>query len=223
MNDIQEVIIIGGVGTGTNIYQSIIDANNRGNNHIVAVGFMSHDKDPGDYIEDVPVFCRQTKDNVLKYSAKGYKFIFALHRMDGGEYFHNLYNELGLTPDIMATFIHPLAYVAPNVKVGSGCVILPFCMISASTVIEDNTLLMCGVMIGHNSHIGSFNHLASQSVVGSYVTTGVGVHTGLNSSIREYLSVGSRSTIGMGAVVLKSVGDGEMWVGNPAKFLRKSK
>lgn len=223
MDNSQKVIVIGGVGSGTNIVQAIKDANLRGDFRLSVAGYMSHDKDEGELIEDTPVFCKQSKENVLRYSNEGFKFLFALHRMDGGNYFHNLYYELGLNHDLMATFVHPLAYVAPNVQVGKGCAILPFSMISASSIIGNNTLLMCGVMIGHNSKIGEFNHLAAQSIVGSYVTTGIGVHTGLNSTIREYLTIGHRTTLGMGAVLLNNTGSDEMWVGNPAHFLRNAK
>ena len=219
----QKVIIIGGVGTGTIIAQAILDANRRGDSSIELAGFMSHDKCAGDTIEGINVVVSQSKENVLKYYSLGYKYIFALHRMDGGKFFIDMYDELGLTFDMMATFVHPMAYVAPNVIVRSGAVVMPYAMISAATVIDHNALLMTGVTVGHNSHIGIFNHLASQAVVGSYVKTSLGAHVGLNATVREYLTIGAYSTIGMGAVLTKSVGDKEVWVGNPAKFMRNTK
>lgn len=218
-----KVIIIGGVGTGTIIAQAIDDANAMGYDKLTVAGFMSHDKEVGDYIEDYKVVVKQSAQNVQKMYNEGYKFIFALHRMDGGKLFIDLYHELGLRSEMMATFIHPRAYVAPNVKAGNGVVIMPYAMLSASTVIGCNTLIMTGVTIGHNAVIGEFNHLASQSVVGSYTHTGIATHFGLNCTTREYLSIGSFTTIGMGAVLTKNVGDHEMWVGNPARFLRNSK
>ena len=124
---------------------------------------------------------------------------------------------------MMATFIHPTSYLASNVRVMEGCVIMPHVMISAGTSIGYNTLIMGGVGIGHNSDIGEFNHIALQSVVGSYIKTEIGVHFGLNCTVREYLKIGEYSTIGMGAVLTKDVGNHEIWVGNPAKFLRNSK
>lgn len=218
-----KVIIIGGIGSGTVIGQAIIDANKRGFNDVVLEGFMSHDKEVGDYIEGIPVVVKQSKENIIKYFQEGYKFIFALHRMDGGEYFINLYQELGLTDEMMASFVHPLAYVAPNVKIGNGAVILPYVMVSAGAEIGANSLIMVGATIGHNTHLAPFTHIASQAVVGAYIQTSIGTHVGLNATIREYINIGKYSTIGMGAVLTKNVGDHEMWIGNPAKFLRNSK
>lgn len=219
----QKVIIIGGIGTGTIIAQAINDANIRGNKEIIVHGFMSHDKEIGDDIEGFPVVVKQSAENVLKCFNKGYKFIFALHRMDGGEFFINMFNELGLRPEMMATFIHPTAYIASNVIVKEGSIIMPQVTISAGTTIGYNTLIMGGVGIGHNTNIGDFNHIAMHSVVGSYIETKIGVHFGLNCTVREYIKIGEYSTIGMGAVLTKDVGSHEMWVGIPAKFLRKAK
>ena len=219
----QKVIIIGGQGSGTVIAQAIKDANNRGDDTIVVEGFMSHDKEVGELVEGIPVVVKQSKESIIDCFNKGYRFIFALHRMDGGEYFISLYESLGLRPEMMATFIHPTVYIAPNVVVGPGAVILPYVMISAGAVIGDNTLIMTGATIGHNTELSCFTHIASQAVVGAYIKTSIGTHVGLNATIREYLTIGKFSTIGMGAVLTKNVGDHEMWAGNPAKFLRNAK
>lgn len=219
----QRVIIIGGLGSGTVIAQAIKDANSKGDNSLFVEGFMSHDREVGEMIESIPVVVKQSKENVLKCYKEGQRFIFALHRMDGGEYFTNLYESLGLKPEMMASFIHPTAYIAPNVVVNPGAVILPYVMISSGAVIGGNTLIMTGATIGHNTELSEFTHIASQAVVGAYIKTSIGVHVGLNATIREYLTIGNYSTIGMGAVLTKNVGEKEMWAGNPAKFLRKAK
>ena len=75
---------------------------------------------------------------------------------------------------------------------------------------------------GHDNEIGEFTHIAAQACVGSYLKIGRGVHIGLNSTIRENITIGDYATIGMGAVLTKDVGEKEIWVGNPAKFLRKA-
>ena len=219
----QKVIIIGGLGSGTVIAQAIKDANNKGDNTLFVEGFMSHDKEVGEMIEGIPVVVKQSRENVKKFYNDGYKFIFALHRMDGGEYFINLYETLGLRPEMMATFVHPTAYLAPNVVVNPGTIILPYVMISSGAIIGGNTLIMVGATIGHNTELSEFTHIASQAVVGAYIKTSIGTHVGLNATIREYINIGKYSTVGMGSVLTKNVGDKEMWAGNPAKFLRNAK
>ena len=43
---------------------------------------------------------------------------------------------------------------------------------------------------------------------------------GLNATIREFLSIGDYATLGAGAVLTKNIPSNEIWIGNPAKFLR---
>jgi serine acetyltransferase len=35
----------------------------------------------------------------------------------------------------------------------------------------------------------------------------------------QKVKIGKNATVGMGAVVLRNIGEGEVWVGNPAKKL----
>lgn len=218
----QKVIIIGGVGSGTVVAQAMIDAINRGNQNFEFSGFLNDRQKSGELIEGLPVLGNQTKEEIEKYNSLGYKFIYVLHKQDDEKKFIDKYYSLGLNSDKMFTFIHPTAYVAPDVTIEAGSVIMPYVMISSHATISLNTLIMTGATIGHNTVTGKFNHIASQAVVGAYIKMGEGVHIGLNSTIREYLTIGSYSILGMGSVLTKNILEKEVWVGNPAKKLRNT-
>lgn len=53
------------------------------------------------------------------------------------------------------------------------------------------------------------------------VTIRRGVFIGMNTLIVKPVIIGCNSVIGAGSVVTKSIGDNEIWAGNPAKFIRK--
>ena len=72
----QKVIIIGGVGNGTVIAQAIVEANRRGFNDLKMAGYLNDRIPVGDQIQGFPVMGTVTKDNVAKFSAEGYKFIY---------------------------------------------------------------------------------------------------------------------------------------------------
>lgn len=217
-----KVIIIGGVGNGTVIAQAIVDANRRGYKEYEVAGYFSDRLEVGSDIQGFPILAKTNKENVEKYTKLGYKFIWTIYRIDGQKERLDLFKELGFSDNNLATFIHPLAYVAPDVTVEAGVVIMPYAMISAAAHIGMGTLIMTGATVGHDTKIGKFNHIASQAVVGSYLNVSNGVHFGLNCTVREHLTIGENSTIGMGAVLTKNVGDSEIWIGSPAFLLRKA-
>ncbi len=216
----QKILIIGGKGSGTVIAEAIKDANRHGNNELEVVGFLNDKAEPGSFLDGTEVIDYHTKENISKYFKLGYKFIFSLHQIGGEEKMISIFNNLGLKPEMLVSFVHPTAYVAPNVIIEKGVVIMPYVMISSAAHISLNTLIMTGATIGHNTKTGQFSHIASQAVVGAYIEMGRGSNVGLNATVLEYKTIGEFGVVGMGSVLTKNLPDREIWVGNPAKFLR---
>lgn len=214
----KKVLILGGLGNGSVVANAIKHANTLGYNEWECVGFLNDRTPVGELIDDFPVV--GTTRDVKRFVEEGYYFINTILRIDGQEERLRMWAEIGLTDDRLATFVHPTAYVAPNVVLGPGTVIMPQVCVSPGTKFGRGCLVMVAATVGHDNEIGDSCHIAAQACVGSYLKVGEGVHFGLNCTIREYLTIGRYATIGMGAVLTKNVGDKEIWAGNPAKFLR---
>lgn len=214
----QKVIILGGIGNGTVIAQAIADANKRGDMSCTICGYLNDREAKGSEIEGYPVLGAVAE--AKEFANRGYKFINTIYRIDGAEERMDLFSGLGLSDEDLAIFVHPTAYIAPNVRIEPGAALMPYVMISAGATIGKGSLLMVGCSVGHNTFLGHYTHVAAQAVVGAYINFGIGVHVGLNATIRENLVLGDYSTVGMGAVLTKNIGKKEIWAGNPAKFLR---
>lgn len=60
-----------------------------------------------------------------------------------------------------------------------------------------------------------------QEIVSKVVTVKKGAFIGAHTVILKGVEIGEKSVIGAGSVVTKSIPAGEIWAGNPARFIRK--
>ncbi len=54
------------------------------------------------------------------------------------------------------------------------------------------------------------------------IEIGQGAYVGMNSIICKPIKIGKGAIIGAGSIVTKDVPEGEIWAGNPAKFIKKN-
>lgn len=87
------------------------------------------------------------------------------------------------------------------------------------TRIGDHSKIDDHVHIAHNAQLASNVIVTACAEVSGSVRIADRVWLGPNSSIKEGLTVGEGALLGLGAVAVKSVPTGEIWVGNPAKPL----
>ena len=102
-------------------------------------------------------------------------------------------------------------------KIGENCFILEDNTLQPFTEIGDNVILWSGNHIGHHSVIENNVFFTSHVVMSGHCHIKKGVFLGVNSTLRDGITVGENSIIGMGSVVTKDVPDNEIWVGSPAK------
>ena len=69
-----------------------------------------------------------------KFASEGCFFINTIYRIDGQQQRIDLFESLNIPDDRLATFVHPLAYVAPNAHLGAGTVVMPHASVSSATV-----------------------------------------------------------------------------------------
>lgn len=96
------------------------------------------------------------------------------------------------------------------------------CGTGRHTRVGARTWLMKHVHIGHDAIVGDDCELSPGAVVCGWAVLGDGVRMGVNSCVRPFVNVGAGARIGMGAVVVKDVPAGEVWVGNPARKLERA-
>lgn len=114
------------------------------------------------------------------------------------------------------------SYISPNCtnyasSIGKNCFILENNTLQPFTTIGDNVILWSGNHIGHHSIIEDNVFFTSHVVMSGHCRIKNRAFLGVNSTLRDGITIGENSIIGMGSLVTKSVPDNETWIGSPAK------
>lgn len=87
--------------------------------------------------------------------------------------------------------------------------------------IENDAHIASGVRILTHRLDTSNPDLSDIHFIEGHITIGEHAFIGSGAIITGNLTIGRSAIIGAGSVVTKSVGEGEVWAGNPAKFIKK--
>lgn len=134
-----------------------------------------------------------------------------------------------------STNIWQFCVVLPGAKIGENCNICSHCFIENEAVIGNNVTIKNGVQIwdgitiGDNVQIGAnvtftndkYPRAKNPNWILEKTTIKRGASIGAGSAIGCGITIGENAMIGMGSVVTHDVPAGEVWVGNPAHFLKK--
>ena len=110
-------------------------------------------------------------ENARKLVDKGYCFINAILRIDGNERRIKMVEDPKIPVDRWTTFIHPTAYVAPDVKLGAGCVVMHNVCIPPEVVLNKCCILLQACTVGHYTFIDEFIHIFAQVCLGADLQT----------------------------------------------------
>lgn len=89
------------------------------------------------------------------------------------------------------------------------------------TVIGDGCKIDNLVHVAHNVEMGDDCMVIAHAMVAGSVRLGRGVWVAPSAAVKNQLEIGAGALIGLGAVVLKPVAEGQVMVGNPARALDK--
>lgn len=133
------------------------------------------------------------------------------------------------------TNIWQFCVVLPNAQIGHDSNICSHCFIENDVVVGDNVTIKCGVQlwdgitiedhvfIGADVTFTNDRYPRSKNGQWQLEKTVVrrGASIGAGAVVLCGIEIGENAMIGAGSVVTKSVPAGELWMGNPARFVRK--
>ena len=133
-----------------------------------------------------------------------------------------------------STRVWQCCVILPKAQIGENCNICSHCMIENdvrrgnNVTIKNGVQIWDGMTIEDNAFIGSNVTFTNDKYPRSKqpfdllpITIKKGATIGGGSSIIGGITIGENAMIGIGSVVTHDVPAGELWYGNPARFIRK--
>ncbi|MBA6153407.1 acetyltransferase [Gelidibacter maritimus] len=117
--------------------------------------------------------------------------------------------------------IHPSASVTKMLTLGSGNFIARNAAINPLVEIGDYCIINTGAIIEHECVIENAVHIAPGAVLAGNVKVSENAFIGANSVVKQGVTIGRNVVIGAGSTVIRDVPDHQVWIGNPAKLLKK--
>ena len=120
----------------------------------------------------------------------------------------------------LANAIHPHAFIAPEVQLGRGVIVLPGAVLADNPAIGDNTFVGQAATIAHDSVIGRDCLIGGRAAIGGEVSVGDTALVGWGAIIGPRHSVGTGAVIASGANVMSDVPENAVAAGNPARVVQ---
>lgn len=121
----------------------------------------------------------------------------------------------------LISYVCSKAIVWDNVQFGDNCFIFEANVIQPYVKIGNDVIIWSGNHIGHHSIIKDHSFISSHAVISGSCRIGSYTFIGVNSALKEGITINDECIIGAGSLILNNTEKRGIYVGSPAKLLRK--
>lgn len=120
----------------------------------------------------------------------------------------------------LVTVVHPTATISRYAALGAGSVVMAGAVVNVDSHIGQAAIINTGATIDHDCWLGDGVHICPGAHLSGSVRVGHCSMVGVGVAVKQGIAIGNQAIIGAGAVLVRSVGDGMVVAGNPARKLR---
>jgi sugar O-acyltransferase (sialic acid O-acetyltransferase NeuD family) len=117
----------------------------------------------------------------------------------------------------MPVIRHPAAIVAEDVEIGAGSLLAAGAIVGTGSRLAAGCIVNTAASVDHDCRLAGFVHIAPGARLAGTVSVGRRTLIGLGAVVIENLSVGDDVIVGAGAVVIGAVADRKTVMGVPAR------
>jgi sugar O-acyltransferase (sialic acid O-acetyltransferase NeuD family) len=214
---LKDIVIVGASGHAK-VILDIVEKQSGFN----VIGLIDTFKPAGEKFFDYEVLGNETK----------LKSLVSEHGVDGGivaigdnwTRYEVVQRILSIVPEFaFVAAVHPSANAARGVAVGRGTVIMAGVSINSDSHIGDFCIVNTNASIDHDNIIHDYASLAPGATTGGDVTIEAFSAVSMGAKVVHGRTIGAHTVIGAGSTVLEDIPSHSVAVGSPAKVVRKRK
>lgn len=119
-----------------------------------------------------------------------------------------------------ATLIDPSVLCSGRVEIGEGSIICAGTILTTDITVGKHVIINLDCTVGHDAVIRDYTTIYPSVNISGNVTVGEEAELGTGSQIIQGKSIGDRTVLGAGAVVINDIGNDCTAVGSPAKVVK---
>ena len=132
-----------------------------------------------------------------------------------------IYNKVKEAGGKLATIVSPTAYVSKHSTLGEGTIIMHQAIVNVEAKIGINCIINTMADVDHGVIIGDFSHLSAGTLIAGEAKIGDRCFCGIGSTIQHLITITSDVILGAATLVVKDITESGIYVGAPARFLKK--
>lgn len=108
------------------------------------------------------------------------------------------------------------AIVSKHSQLGEGTIIMHKAFVNTTSSIGSHCIVNTFALIEHDCTVGDFVHLSTGSILNGGVTVGNNSFIGSGTIVRENALIGNNVCVGAGSLILHTIQEQGIYLGNPA-------
>ena len=121
-----------------------------------------------------------------------------------------------------ATYIAKSSNIKNKVKVFPGSMIMENVLLNNNVIISKHVLINSGSIIEHDNKFDDYSSCGPGVVTGGEVKVGKKSFIGLGARIKDKIEIKKNSIIGLGSIVINNCKANSIYIGSPAKLIKKN-
>ena len=119
------------------------------------------------------------------------------------------------------TLVAANAWLSPSAQLGAGTVLMPGATVGSDARVGNGVIINTHASIDHDCHLADYCHVGPGTTLAGNVRLGEAAFMGAGSVVIPEQTIGAGAIVGAGGVVVTQIPDDELWVGCPARFLKR--